>query len=138
MPRVRVPLPATNADAGLLVLRVALAVVLVFHGVGKLQHGIGWMKEPLGRVGLPLAAGYGAYLAELLAPVLLVAGAWTRLAALIIVGDMVMALLTVMGPQILAVKQAGGGWGVEIEAMILFTALALFFAGGGKYGVNRY
>jgi len=137
MPKLRVPLPATNVDAGLLVLRVILAVVLVFHGIGKLQHGIDWMKEPLGRLGLPLAAGYGAYVAELLAPVLLVAGAWTRLAALIIVGDMVMALVTVLGPQIMSVKQGGGGWGVELEAMILCTAVALFFAGGGRYAMNR-
>jgi putative oxidoreductase len=137
MSKLRLPLPALNADAGLLVLRVALAVILVFHGVFKVEHGIDWMKEPLSRLGLPLSAGYGAYLAELVAPVMLVAGAWTRLAALVVVGDMVMALVTVMGPQILVVNPSGGGWGVEVEAMILCTAIGLFLTGGGKYSAVR-
>jgi putative oxidoreductase len=134
MPKLRLPLPARNADAGLLLLRLILAVVLLFHGVFKFEHGIDWMRGPLSRVGLPLAAGYGAYVAELVAPVMLILGVWTRIAALFVVGDMVMALVTVMGPQILVAKQGGGAWGVEVEAMILVIALCLFLSGGGKYG----
>ena len=137
MAKLRVPLPATNADAGLLVLRVALAVILLFHGVFKLEHGIDWMKEPLARLGLPLSAGYGAYVAELVAPVMLIAGAWTRIAAVFVAGDMVMALVVALGPQILTINKGGGGWGIEVEAMILLTAVTLFLAGGGKYGVTR-
>jgi putative oxidoreductase len=136
MPKLRLPLPAPNADAGLLVLRVVLAVILLFHGVYKVEHGIDWMRGPLSRFGLPLAAGYGAYVAELVAPVMLIIGIWTRLAALFVVGDMVMALVTVMGPQILVMKR-GGGWGVEVEAMILCTAVVLFLTGGGRYSATR-
>jgi putative oxidoreductase len=137
MAKLPIPLPRTNADAGLLVLRVALAVILLFHGVFKFEHGIEWMRGPLGRLGLPLSAGYGAYVAELVAPVMLVAGAWTRIAAAIIAMDMLMAFVTVLGPSILTVRQGGGGWAIEIEAMILLTAVTLFLTGGGKYSAVR-
>lgn len=136
MAKPPIPLPATNVDAGLLVLRVALAVILLFHGAYKLSHGIDWMQEPLARFHLPLAAGYGAYVAELVAPVMLIAGAWTRIAAVIIMGDMLMAFVLVLAPQFAVIKQ-GGAWGVEVEMMILLSALALFLAGGGKYGITR-
>lgn len=136
MAKLRSPLPPVNVDAGLLVLRVALATILLFHGVYKLEHGIEWMREPLARFHLPLAAGYGAYVAELIAPLFLVAGAWTRLAALVVAFDMVMAMVTVLGPAILTVK-AGGAWGVEVEAMIFFSALVLVVAGGGRFSAVR-
>jgi putative oxidoreductase len=40
-------------------------------------------------------------------------------------------------PQIFTINPAGGGWAIELPALVLFGALALFFLGGGKYGVNR-
>jgi putative oxidoreductase len=129
--------PRTNVDAGLLVLRVILAVVLLFHGVAKAQHGIAWMAEPLGKFGLPLFVGYGAYVAELVAPVLLILGAWTRLAAVVIAFDMVMAVVLVLHGQLFAIKQGGGGWAVEVEALIFFAAVALALTGGGRYAMTR-
>jgi len=119
----------------LLVLRVGLAAILLFHGAYKLTHGVDWIKGPLGHVGLPGFLAYGTYVAELVAPIMLIVGAWTRIGALVIAIDMVMALVLVMRPQILAIKPSGGGWGIELEALILLTALALVFAGGGRFSV---
>ena len=133
----RLPLPAVNVDAGLFVLRVMLAVILLFHGLFKIEHGIEWMRAPLARFHLPLAAGYGAYVAEIVAPVMLIVGAWTRLAALVVMCDMLMALVLVLGPRILVINPGGGGWGIEVEAMILLSALVLFLAGGGRYGAVK-
>ena len=71
-------------DLGKLILRVTVAGLLIFHGISKLKAGIGWMAGPLGAAHLPFALGYGVYVAEVLAPVLLVLGIFTRPAAVII------------------------------------------------------
>jgi putative oxidoreductase len=53
----------------------------------------------------------------------------------VIAFDMAMAAFLVLGPQLTQIKESGGGWGVELEALIFFASLALFFTGGGRLGV---
>jgi putative oxidoreductase len=117
------------------VLRLAVAAVLLFHGVFKITHGVEWIKGPLASMGLPGALAYGVYVAEVGAPLFLIAGAWTRIAAAIIAFDMLMAVALVLRGRILMVNPQGGGWGIELEALILFVALALALMGGGRIAV---
>lgn len=135
--KLRIPLPATNADLGLLILRLAVAVVLLFHGVFKAANGIDWMSGMVTDVGLPAFIRYGVFVGELVAPVLLIVGLWTRLAALVITFNMAMAIFLALRDQLFAIKRSGGGWGVELEALIALGALALFFTGAGKYSISR-
>lgn len=137
MSQLRIPLPATSPGVGLLILRLALAVVVLLHGAYKVANGIDWMSGLLAQNGLPAFLRYGVYVAEVVAPVLLIVGLWTRLAALVIAFDMVMAVLLALRDQVFAVKPQGGGWGIELEALIGLAALALFFTGGGKYSVSK-
>jgi putative oxidoreductase len=123
-------------DIGKLILRVAVGGIMLFHGVWKMMHGIGWLPPVLHMHGLPEFLAYGVFVAEVLAPLLLFAGWQTRLASLTIVIDMVMALLLVLGNDIVSVKQGGGGWGIEIEAFFLLAAVTLFFTGAGKYSIS--
>jgi len=125
-----------GTDLGLLVLRLALAVILLFHGVAKLQHGVAWIQQPLAALGLPGALAYGAYLAEIVAPVLLIAGASTRLASAVIAIDLTMAIVLVLRPRLLTVNPMGGGWAIELEALIVAVALALCLMGGGRYRIG--
>jgi putative oxidoreductase len=122
-----------NDDLGKLILRLTVAVLMLFHGVYKLQHGIAWMAEPLGEFGLPFFVGYGVFVAEIIAPLLIILGYGTRLAALLIAFDMVMAILLVQRAKLFAVNGMSGAWGVEIEMFFLLTSVAIFFFGGGKY-----
>jgi putative oxidoreductase len=124
-------------DIGKFILRVTVGGVLLFHGVWKLMHGIGWIPPILHMHGLPGFLAYGVFVAEVIAPILLFAGWMTRLASLTIVIDMLMAFLLVLHNSIFTVKPGGGGWGIELEAFLLFSALALFFTGSGKYSVSR-
>ena len=133
---MRLPNPAPHPDTGLLVLRFGLAVVMLFHGVFKATHGIAWMNGPLSRVGLPTQLAYGVYVAELLAPILLILGLWTRTAALIIAFDMTMAIYLVRRGDIGKINPMGGGWAIELEVMLLVAALTLALAGGGRYGLS--
>jgi putative oxidoreductase len=122
-----------NENLGKLFLRIAVAVILFFHGWYKLTHGIGWIQGMLGAAGF---LAYGTYLAELIAPVMIIVGFRTRLAALFIVIDMIFAFILVLSGAILSVKQMGGGWSVEIEVMLLLCSVALLFSGAGKYAVS--
>jgi putative oxidoreductase len=133
---MRLPNPAPQTDAGLLVLRVGLAALLLFHGVFKVRHGVGWMAGPLGAAGLPSALAYGAYVAELVAPVLLILGLWARLAALVIAINMAMAIFLARGDAIGTINPMGGGWAVELEALFLLGALAIALAGPGRYAIG--
>ena len=43
---------------GKLVLRLAVAVLMAFHGLSKLRHGVAWMAGPLHAHGLPAWLAY--------------------------------------------------------------------------------
>ena len=124
-------------DTGKLLLRLAVGVVILFHGIFKVQHGVAWISQMLSQHGLPGFLAYGAYVAEIIAPVLILLGYRTRLAAIVVAFDMVVAIILVLRQEIFAIKEMGGGWGIELEALILLCALALFFMGGGAYGLKK-
>ena len=127
-----------STDFGKLILRLALASIFLFHGIYKIVHGVAWIKPLLAQIHLPTALAYGPYIAEVVAPVLLILGFQVRLAALAIVVDMSMAIGLVLRHQIFSVKQEpGGGWAIELQAMLLLSALALAFLDGGRYGLSR-
>jgi putative oxidoreductase len=131
-----VKVTSTNYDVGILVLRFAVAIIVLFHGVYKLTHGVEWIKGPLGELGLPGFLAYGTYVAEIVAPLLLIAGVATRPAAMVIAFDMLMAIVLVFRPRLTEIKEAGGGWAIELEALLLLASLALFFTGAGTYRVG--
>src|SRR5215207_477568 len=131
---MRLPNPATHPDTGLLVLRLGLGTLLLLHGIFKIRNGVAWMAGPLGAAGLPPWLAYGTYVAEVLAPVLLILGLWTRAAALVIAFDMAMAIFLARRADVSKIAAAGGGWAIELEVLFLVAALALAFAGGGRYG----
>jgi putative oxidoreductase len=126
---------AAAEDFGKLVLRLGLAAIVLFHGIFKLRNGVAWMAQPLAAFNLPAFLAYGTYVAELVAPLLLIVGAWTRLAALVIAFDMAMAAVLVLRPQLLAIRSAGGGWAIELEALIFCAAVAITLLGSGRYAV---
>ena len=134
---MRLPNPAPHPDTGLLILRLGLAGIVLLHGIFKATHGVAWMSGPLSAHGLPSALAYGVYVAELVAPVLLVLGLWPRLAALIIAFDMVMAIYLARSGDIAKINPMSGGSAIEVETLILVAALTIALAGGGQYGLSR-
>jgi putative oxidoreductase len=131
------PSPAPRVDAGLFVLRLGLATILLFHGIYKVTHGVAWIGGPLGAVGLPAFLAYGTYVAEIVAPVLLILGLWTRAAALVIAFDLFMAVFLARRGDIGKISPMGGGWAIELEALFFVMALTLALTGGGRYGLGK-
>ncbi|WP_075792145.1 DoxX family protein [Massilia putida] len=127
-------IPATD-DAGKLVLRVVLAILILFHGVSKVIGGIGFIAGMLAKAGLPAAFGYLVYIGEVVAPVLILLGLFTRAAALIVVVNMIVALLLVHTSQFFSLSNTGG-WALELQGMYLGTAVALALLGAGRYSIG--
>lgn len=122
-------------DLGKLVLRLALGLILLLHGIAKLVGGIGFVTGALQKLGLPEAIGYLVYVGEVIAPLLILFGLWTRLGALIIAGNMIVAVLLVHTAQFFALN-ATGGWQLELQGMFFFAAVALVLLGAGRYSIG--
>jgi putative oxidoreductase len=127
----------THPDTGLLVLRLGIGAILLFHGIFKATHGVAWIAGPLGQHGLPAWLSYGVYIAEIIAPLMLIFGLWTRIAGLIIAFDMAMAIFLARLGDIGKINPMGGAWAIEVEMLFLVGALTLALAGGGRYGVTK-
>ncbi|MCG3143620.1 MAG: hypothetical protein HONDAALG_00975 [Gammaproteobacteria bacterium] len=118
-------------DWGKLVLRVVLGVLVLMHGIAKVIGGPAFVMELLTKNGLPAQLGYLVYVGEVLAPLLVIIGLWTRPAALLIAVNMVTAIALVHVPELLSLSQSGG-WALELQAMFLFGALAVAMLGAGR------
>ena len=125
----------TTTDSGKLVLRLVLAAMLLFHGVAKLHNGIGFIADMLAKAGLPAVLGYGVYIGEVIAPLLILIGLFTRAAALLVAINMVVAVLLVHTSQFFTLDKTGG-WALELQGMYFFTALAIALLGAGRYSVG--
>src|SRR5450432_1970293 len=90
-----------GADAALLILRLVLGILVLLHGISKLPPPPTEIAGILAKMNLPAALSYGVYLGEIVAPVLIIIGVWTRLAALVMVINMVVAILLVHLPSLL-------------------------------------
>ena len=122
-------------DLGKLLLRVSLGAMLMLHGIAKLANGVDGIAGMLQQRGLPGALAYAVFIGELLAPLAMILGVWTRPAALLAAINMGVAItlahaadLFRLGPQ--------GGWAIELQGLFLFGALAVMLLGGGRFSVG--
>ena len=126
-----------NDAAGKLVLRLTVGVLTLFHGINKLMHpgSVDFIGSKLTESGLPGLLAYGVYVGEILAPLMIIIGIFSRLGGLILVINMLFAILLVHAGDILALTEHGG-WRLELQAFYLFGALAIVFLGSGKYAAR--
>jgi len=130
---------APVSDWGLLILRVGLGIIFPFHAWLKLNPRgpskgpagfIGWLKQ-MG-VPLPSLLGWVVMLLESAGAALLILGVATRIIALGLAIDMLVAIQLVKRGMAKArfMEPNGSGW--EFEFALLTAALALLFAGPGS------
>ena len=123
------------ADTGKLLLRLVLGLLILLHGVSKVMNGVDGILAGVTKAGLPEAFGYLVYVGEVVAPLLLIVGFWTRLAAGIIAINMIFAVYLVHLPQLLQLSNTGG-WALELQGMYFFVAVAIALLGAGRYSVG--
>lgn len=121
-------------DAGKLVLRLTVGILILMHGVAKLLNGIGPIEGMLVTRGMPAFFAWGAYIGEVLAPLLLIIGIYTRAAAAIVALNMIAAIALAHSAQLFQLGKTGG-WSLELQGMFLFGALAIVLLGAGRYSV---
>jgi uncharacterized membrane protein YphA (DoxX/SURF4 family) len=124
-----------SANLGKLILRLTLGGLMLLHGVAKLQAIPVGIMNLLADAGLPPSLGYLVYVGEVLAPLLLIAGLWTRVAALLIAINMVVAILLAHASQLDDLTRSGG-WALELQGFYFFTAVAIMLLGAGKFSVG--
>ncbi len=129
------------ADVGLLIVRLTLAFIFIYHGSRRL---FGWFDGP----GLDSSADYFANTAhlhpgmffavlggtiEFAGGIALALGFFSRLAGLAIFGDMMMAIITVTHADGFN-STAGAGWELNLALGVL--ALVPAFFGSGRFSID--
>jgi len=122
-------------DTGKLILRLALGILILLHGVAKISSGVSGVGGMLASHGLPSALAYLVYVGEIVAPVLLIIGLYTRPAAWIIAINMVVAIWLVHMKDLFVIGKTGG-WALELQGMFLFGAIAVALLGAGRFSVG--
>lgn len=126
-----------NDDLAKLILRLGVGILMFFHGVAKIGSAgtLGFIKAQLAAHGLPETLVYGVFIGEIIAPVLVLLGVYSRIGGLLIFGNMLFVFgLVHMGD--LFTLSPHGGWGLELQGLYLMGGLAIMFLGSGKYAIK--
>lgn len=125
------PIRENSQSLILLFLRLFISILMLTHGLGKLfafNDLATVFPDPIGFGSTP--ALIMAILAEAGCSLLLIIGAFTRLALLPLMFTMLMAILVIHGNDPFAAK--------ELAVIYLGVYFSLFFLGAGKYSVDYW
>jgi putative oxidoreductase len=122
-----------HPNAGLLILRLVLGIIMLYHGWPKLTN-LGGTIEGFSGMGIPLPAlaAVFATVAEIVGGLLILVGAFTDIAGLLFAIDMLGAIIFVHAKN--GFSAANGG--VEFPLALLAMALTVALVGPGQYSVG--
>lgn len=136
----------TAVDVALLVVRGVLTWTFVYYGAAKLfgafpgeggPHGIHETATFMAQGAHLHPGGFFAVMAgviELGGGIAMALGLCTRLAGLALVGDMVMAMITVTGAE--GFNPTGSGTGYQLNLAIAGLALVAALVGAGRFSID--
>jgi len=127
-----------NDDLGKLILRLTLGGLILFHGVAKLGNpgSLDFIGGQLTQHGLPGFIAYGVFIGEVIAPLLLIGGLYTRIGALLVVANMLFAIGLVHMHQLFTLGKQGG-WALELQGFFLLSAVVVALLGSGRFAIRR-
>lgn len=119
-----------NTDLGLLILRISIGGLMLFHGVSKILHGISFLTDNMGVI------GYAVYIGEVLAPLDILLGWRTKIASVIFAINCIVAVAVAHSGEIFSISDHGG-YALELLMLYLLGSVALIFTGAGRYAVSH-
>ncbi|MCI2395017.1 DoxX family protein [Aliiroseovarius sediminis] len=125
----------SNTNIGATLTRLSLGAVLLAHGLLKLfVFTLPGTVAFFAGLGLPAIAAYLTVFAEVVGGVAILAGLYTRLAALLSLPVLIGSLWAHIGNGWLFSGE-GGGW--EFPALLVALAVAVAIQGGGAFALRR-
>lgn len=123
--------PEARAARAIVLLRAAVAALLLIHGITRLFLGVGGFGDWLDSQGIPFggAVAWGVTLGELVLTPLLAAGLATRPIALYLAAELCVGAWMVHLPEGWFVVGAGRN-GVEFSVLLITCLLLVAYVGG--------
>lgn len=125
-----------DPDLARLLLRITFSVLMLFHGFYKLEYRLDSIRNMLVSDGLPTFIAYGVYIGEVIAPIFIILGIFTRPAALIVTLNMIVAIL-MMGLNKLTILTDLDALRIELEFIYLIGFFCIALLGCGRFSVLR-
>lgn len=121
-----------------LVVRAIVGTIMTAHGLQKLFAGPANFGTGLAGLGVPLPTlmAFVVVFVELIGGILLILGLFSRLAALLLIIDLVVAILLVK-VNVGFLSPEGGGVGAELDLALIAGFLAILLAGPGRLSLDR-
>ncbi|AIW19548.1 DoxX family protein [Vibrio coralliilyticus] len=122
-------------DLGKLILRVSFSLMFLLHGAHKIYAGTDFIQGLFLDVGLPAFFAYGVYLGEVVAPILIILGIYTRLSSVLVMGTCVVVIGLMHTGDFFSLNQYGA-WAVEDVGTYLFASIGVMLLGSGRHAVK--
>ena len=126
----------TLGDVGNLALRLVTGGLMLFHGADKLMHGLDHVRSDLAAAGLPTALAHGVYVGEILAPICIIFGLWTRVSAIVYAGSIALAVAIVHGRDFARLAPTGA-WAAELWVFYILCPVVIALLGGGRFSLDH-
>ncbi len=126
-----------NNDVAKLILRLTVACLMLFHGVSKIMDPgvLEYFGGKLASLGLPEVIAYGVYVGEVVAPVMIILGVFSRIGGLLIVVNMLFAIVLMHSADLFALTEHGG-WRLELQGFYLVSGLVILLLGSGRFALK--
>ena len=126
-----------NDAAGKLLLRCTVGILMLFHGIAKLMHSgsLDFIRGLLSFHGIPEFIAWGVFVGEIIAPLMLVLGVFSRVGGLLIFINMLFAIALAHSGDLFSLTEHGG-WRLEVQGFYLFGGLAVLLLGSGRIAIR--
>ena len=125
-----------NDDLAKLLLRLTVAMLMLFHGYAKVINGVDGIMGMLESHGIPGFIAYGVYIGEVIAPLMLIFGFRVKIAAVIMIGLMFFILAVPYSDKIFTLTKHGA-WAIELHVFYIMGSITIWLLGSGKYSIDK-
>jgi putative oxidoreductase len=120
----------TKTEIGILLVRVTVGIIFLFHGLDKFNGGIEGTGAFFDSIGIPAAMASVVAFVEIIGGLALILGLGTRIIGAVFSAIMVVAIIT-------AKWEAGLLGGYELDLILLVTSLLLVLNGSKLLAIDQ-